>query len=65
MILDLKNIKRIDVLEGTRLRVVVNYEDFYAMLDRHSPNLLIEYLNRRYNISMDLFARKETDHDTI
>lgn len=39
---------RYEVLEDGTLRVYTNTEDFKAMLDHHSPNILIEYLNERW-----------------
>lgn len=39
---------RYEVLEDGTLRVYTNTEDFKAMLDEHSPNILIEYLNERW-----------------
>ena len=39
---------RYEVLEDVTLRVYTNTEDFKAMLDHHSPNILIEYLNDNY-----------------
>ena len=45
MMLELKNVKRYDVLEETRLLVFMDCEDFFDMLDQRSPNLLVQYLN--------------------
>ena len=39
---------RYEVREDGTLRVFTNVEDFKAMLDQHSPNILIEYLNERW-----------------
>ena len=47
MRIDLKA-TRYEVLEDGTLRVYTNTEDFKAMLDHHSPNILIEYLNERW-----------------
>lgn len=51
--LELKNVKRYDVLEETRLLVFMDCEDFFDMLDQRSPNLLIQYLNTRYNAGIE------------
>lgn len=47
MILELK-FKEVETLNDNTLRITTNCEDFRAMLDNHSPNLLIDYLNMRY-----------------
>jgi|GEM_PF-3105661 len=52
MMLELKNVKRYDVLEETRLLVFMDCEDFFEALDQRSPNLLIQYLNGRYGMAI-------------
>lgn len=52
MMLELKNVKRYDVLEETRLLVFMDCEDFFEALDQRSPNLLIQYLNGRYGMTI-------------
>lgn len=34
------------------IEAFINIEDFRAALDAHSPNLLIDYLNERYDLSI-------------
>lgn len=46
MILTLKA-QRVRMLDGWTLEIMTNCEDFRAMLDHHSPNLLIDYLRER------------------
>lgn len=52
MMLELKNVKRYDVLEETRLLVFMDCEDFFEALDQRSPNLLIQYLNSRHGMTI-------------
>ncbi len=66
MILELKKVKRYDVLDETHLLVFMNCEDFCCMLDRHSPNLLVDYLNRQYNAGIaPITKKKEVHHGRI
>ncbi len=45
-------------------RLLSDGEDFYEMLDKHSPNMLISYLNDRYNMGIPTLPgkRKEVSH---
>lgn len=35
-------------LPNGKLQLMTNREDFESMLDNHSPNILIEYLNEKW-----------------
>lgn len=37
-----------EVLPDGRLQMLAEVEEFKAMLDNHSPNILIDYLNERW-----------------
>lgn len=67
MMLDLKNINRWDLLDERRMLVFINVEDFIDVLDAHSPNLLINYLNDRYALDIPQLPgkrnRKEVRND--
>lgn len=52
MMLELKNVKRCDVLSDTHFLIFVDCEDFFDMLDQRSPNLLIQYLNSRHGMTI-------------
>lgn len=52
MILTLKT-QRVRMLDGWTLEIMTNCEDFRAMLDQHSPNLLIDYLRERCGLKID------------
>ncbi len=47
MRVDLK-VSSFQLLPDGRLRVFTGVEDFKAMLDDHSPNILIDYLNEKW-----------------
>lgn len=59
MMFDFENVKSYGLLSDTRMLVLVDCEDFYDMLDEHSPNLLIEYLNMRYNLNIAYLPGKK------
>lgn len=39
-------------VQDDEVRLLVDVEEFLAMLDEHSPNLLINYLNERYALGI-------------
>ena len=66
MILTLKA-QRVRMLDGRTLEIMTNCEDFRAMLDHHSPNLLIDYLRERCGLKIDYVEYKKEggSHGTL
>ncbi len=66
MILTLKA-QRVRMLDGWTLEIMTNCEDFRAMLDHHSPNLLIDYLRERCGLKIDYVEYKKEggSHGTL
>ncbi len=48
-------------LNGTEkvAEMLVDVEEFKNMLDSHSPNILIEYLNERYGLGLAFLPREQ------
>lgn len=44
------------MVDGFTIEMKTDCETFRAMLDEHSPNLLIDYLNTRYGTNLPLVA---------
>ena len=56
MILTIKA-KKYNELPNGNLQLTINCEDLHAALDDHSPNILIDYLNKRYALGISLLKK--------
>ncbi len=50
-------------VQGDEVRLLVDCEEFWTMLDEHSPNLLINYLNERYAMGIAHLPSKRKGGD--
>lgn len=66
MILTIKA-KLFELLADEKIRITTDCESLREALGEHSPNILVDYLNERYNASIPRidYKRKEADHGNV